>query len=87
MPQYNWSCPKCGKMTSTFSRMSEHDTPPEKCAPDSVRTEEVDAEGKPVYQKFEPCGHSGPDGWKKLIGAVNFVINGYSFRNGYSSKW
>ena len=32
MPLYDWKCPKCSATTTVTRRMSEYETPPEKCS-------------------------------------------------------
>jgi putative FmdB family regulatory protein len=31
MPQYDWKCKECSATTTVTRRMSEYETPPEKC--------------------------------------------------------
>jgi hypothetical protein len=96
---YEFACPQCQRITTTINRMADSHVPPTKCSPAAERTEETGPDGKPVYIKHESCGYEGTEleteledgttrpGWKKLIGSTNFVINGYSFKNGYGTRW
>lgn len=87
-PLYTWSCPKCNKITSVIQRVADHAVPPEKCDPNPERTGQKNPEGKPVYLKHDPCGHTGPDGWKRdFSGHGNFILTGGGWSNSGYEKW
>ncbi len=97
-PLYQWECPQCKQVSTTINRMSDSHIPPDKCSPESERTDQTGEDGKPIYKKHEPCGYIGTDvheqaddgtvtrtGWRKLIGSTNFILKGGGwFRDRYS---
>lgn len=95
MPMYEWSCPQCSKVTATINRMVDSEVPPEKCQPQAERTDQNGEDGKPLYNKFEPCGYAQPEvwtdekptGWKKRIGSTNFILRGSGWAKDSYSKW
>lgn len=93
---YQWGCPQCSRVTSVINSMRDSHVPPTKCEPELTRTEQVGADGKPIFQKHESCGFEGNDtndvdnsiykGWKKLIGSTTFTVNGDNAANSYGLR-
>lgn len=93
MPLYEWICPQCQKLTSTIRPVSEYNIPPEKCEPESERTEEKNEKGEPIYIRNPSCGYDKQEvisedgtnpGWKKVIGSTRFILRGFGWaRDGY----